>query len=57
MFKCNDCGNIATRVYSVFIESDEVLPSFSTPGERKIISLSSVGGGIRSDLVAQWLER
>ena len=28
IFKCNDCGNIATRVYSMFI--DEVLPSFST---------------------------
>ena len=33
--------SVATRVYSIFI--DEVLPSFSTPGERKIITLASVG--------------
>ena len=25
-FKCNDCGNIAAQVYSIFL--DEVLPSF-----------------------------
>ena len=41
MYKCDDCGKLATRVYSVII--DEVHPSFSTPGERNIITLTSVG--------------
>ena len=41
IYKCNNCGNIATWIYSILI--DEVLPSFATPGERKIITLALVG--------------
>ena len=62
IFKCNDCGNIATRVYSMFI--DEVLPSFSTLGERKIIisnrhmvSKYRYSNRQTSYTVARWLER
>ena len=41
LYKCDDCGKLATRVNSIII--DDVHPSLSTPRERKIITLTSVG--------------
>ena len=43
IYKCNDCGNIATWVHSIFI--DEVLiPSFAILGEWKYNHHSDLGG-------------
>ena len=50
-YKCNDCGNIATRIYSIFI--DEVPPSFCHTGKAKNRGL----GGIQIFLnIVVWKE-